>query len=65
MHLRTARVGNVSQTIKLLKDRGLWVVGLDMSGNIEATEIDPSLRLALVVGGEHVGLPAEYLGEAG
>lgn len=55
-HLKMARVGNVAQTLRELKQQGLWILGLDMEGELGPEQIDPSLRLVVVVGGEHRGL---------
>ncbi|MEW5954206.1 MAG: 23S rRNA (guanosine(2251)-2'-O)-methyltransferase RlmB [Bacillota bacterium] len=54
-YLPVARVGNLVQTIKQLKDRGFWVVGAHMEGQVfwEASLDGP---VALVVGGEGKGL---------
>ncbi|HSR67014.1 MAG TPA: 23S rRNA (guanosine(2251)-2'-O)-methyltransferase RlmB [Acidobacteriota bacterium] len=56
MHLKIAQIGNVSQTLQRLKDAGLWTVGLDADGEHRIAEVDASLPLAVVVGGEHRGL---------
>ena len=55
-HLKIARVGNLVRTIERLKERGLWIVGLDLKGTLRPDQIDASLPLALVVGGEHRGV---------
>lgn len=48
-------VGNVNQTIELLKDKGFWVYGLDSEGgNLYKEEF--SKPSAFVVGSEDVGL---------
>jgi 23S rRNA (guanosine2251-2'-O)-methyltransferase len=56
LHLRICRIGNVAQTLGLLKKRGFWIIGLDSSGEEEMREIDFSLLLVLVVGSENRGL---------
>lgn len=56
MHLKIAQIGNVSQTLQRIKDAGLWTVGLDAQGEHQMTDLDVSLPLAVVVGGEHRGL---------
>lgn len=56
LHLPVCRVGNLVQTIKTLKESGFWVVGLDMAGESRFDEIDTSLPLAVVVGGESRGV---------
>ncbi len=55
-HLKIARVGNVVHTIEMLKERGLWIVGLDVQGRMRPEQMDVSLPLAVIVGGEHRGV---------
>ncbi len=56
LHLPIARIGNVSQTLAKLKQAGLWIAGLDADGDLGPSDLDASLPLAVVVGGEHRGL---------
>ncbi|MGH9338644.1 MAG: 23S rRNA (guanosine(2251)-2'-O)-methyltransferase RlmB [Acidobacteriota bacterium] len=56
LHLKTAQIGNVSQTLKTLKEEGFWTVGLDMSGRHRLQDLDPTLPLVVVLGGEHRGV---------
>jgi 23S rRNA (guanosine2251-2'-O)-methyltransferase len=49
-------VTNLSRSLKLLKDSGLWVVGADMAGEKLASEADLKGPLAIVLGGEGEGL---------
>lgn len=56
LHLKIAKIGNVTQTLKRLKEQGFWAVGLDMQGSEGLGQIDPASKLALVVGGEDRGL---------
>jgi len=39
-----------------LKERGLWVVGIDPAGTQDWTDFDYTGPVALVLGGEHRGL---------
>jgi len=55
-HLRIAQVGNLARTIAALKERGLWVIGLDMAGELTYDEADLDMPLAIVVGGEGQGI---------
>lgn len=50
------QIGNLVQTLELLKQEGLWTAGLDMSGDTLPWELDAGLRLVLVVGSESKGL---------
>lgn len=55
-HLPVARIGNVAQTLRQLKQLGYWIVGLDMKGQPLGQEFPLSERLAILVGGENQGL---------
>lgn len=54
-YMPIARVGNISDTIKTLKKRGVWVYGLDMDGDMWC-QTDLTGSLALVVGSEGAGI---------
>jgi len=54
-YLMVARVGNLSRTLAELKEKGLWVIGCDMSGG-DIRESDLSGPVALVVGSEGEGI---------
>lgn len=54
-HLPVARVSNVSETLRELKKRGVWVFGLDMDGT-DWQKTDLSGAVALVVGSEGRGI---------
>lgn len=47
---------NVVRTLQRLKERGLWIVGADMSGPTDLWTADLDGALAVVVGGEDKGL---------
>lgn len=49
-------VTNLSRTMKLLKEAGLWIAGADMAGEKLAYEADLAGPLALVLGSEGEGL---------
>lgn len=55
-HTPVARVTNMVQTAKELKERGLWVVGADMSGEKTLFESDMTGAIGLVVGSEGKGI---------
>ncbi|WP_425059786.1 Putative TrmH family tRNA/rRNA methyltransferase [Sporomusa carbonis] len=55
-HVPVARIGNVAQTLKSLKKRGLWVVGADMDGTQNYYEADLSGPVVIVVGSEGEGM---------
>jgi 23S rRNA (guanosine2251-2'-O)-methyltransferase len=54
-HMAVARVANIAQTLRLLREAGLWIVALDMDGE-NCFGRDLTGGLALVVGGEGGGL---------
>jgi 23S rRNA (guanosine2251-2'-O)-methyltransferase len=54
-HVKVARIGNVSQTLESLKERGIWVIGLDAGGE-RWDKVDFKRPIALVLGGEGKGL---------
>lgn len=54
-HVPVARIGNIVQTIKALKEEGLWVAGADMDGK-KYYEADLTGPLLLVVGSEGQGI---------
>lgn len=55
-HLPVVRVGNVSQTLEMLKKRGFWIYGLDQRGSQLYSETDFAQPTVLVLGGEGQGL---------
>lgn len=50
------RIGNVSQTIKTLKEEGIWIVGADMDGTSDYYAANMTGPIAVVVGSEGQGL---------
>lgn len=55
-YLPIVRANNLVSAIDDLKERGLWVVGVDMAGTQDWTNFDYTGPVALVLGGEHRGL---------
>jgi len=55
-YLPIAKVTNVSRTLEELKDRNIWIVGLDERGPKTYDELDYRMDCALVLGGEGHGL---------
>ncbi|MBQ3226673.1 MAG: 23S rRNA (guanosine(2251)-2'-O)-methyltransferase RlmB [Clostridia bacterium] len=51
-----ARVVNLGQTIDRLKERGVWVMGADMSGESDLFHSDLTGPIAVVVGSEGKGI---------
>lgn len=55
-YVPVARIGNIAQTLKKLKDKGFWVAGADMDGSQNYNEADLTGALVLVVGSEGKGM---------
>lgn len=55
-YVPVARIGNISQTLRELKQRGMWVAGADMDGEQTYYEADLTGPLVLVVGSEGHGM---------
>ena len=55
-HCKVARVTNLRRTLELLKEKGIWVVGLTMEGEQPIYELDLCQPIALVIGGEAKGI---------
>ncbi|MBQ8380413.1 MAG: 23S rRNA (guanosine(2251)-2'-O)-methyltransferase RlmB [Clostridia bacterium] len=55
MHMRVAKVTNLSVTIDELKEKGLWIYGADMGG-ASVYETDTSGAIGLVLGSEGDGI---------
>jgi len=55
-HVPVVRTGNLVSFLDQIKKKGVWVVGVDASGEKLWTEFDYTGPIALVFGGEHRGL---------
>lgn len=55
-YVPVARVSNISQAMVALKRSGVWVVGIDQTGEILYTQVDFKLSTAIVIGSEGKGL---------
>ena len=55
-YVPVARIGNIAQTIKTLKQEGFWVVGADMDGTSDYYDADLTGATVLVVGNEGRGI---------
>ena len=53
-YVPVVKMGNITQTIKKLKDEGFWIAAADMDGT-PAFQANLKGQLALVIGGEHEG----------
>ena len=55
-HVKIARVVNLVRTLEELKQRNLWVIGLDERGSMDYDQFDFSVGCVLVLGREGAGL---------
>jgi 23S rRNA (guanosine2251-2'-O)-methyltransferase len=55
-YIPVARVSNIPQTISKLREKGVWIVGVDMNGDGDYTQADYRQSVALVIGAEGKGL---------
>ncbi len=55
-YLPVVRVTNINRTLEDLKQRGMWIYGLDERGTAAYDQIDYAAKSVLVLGGEGGGL---------
>lgn len=55
-HMKIARVNNINETIRYLKEQEIWICGTDMDTKVEYTKQDYKMPLALVIGSEGFGM---------
>lgn len=55
-HVRLVRVTNMVDTIRFLKQQGLWIVGLDKGADKTIYASDLTGSIAIVIGGEEKGI---------
>lgn len=55
-HIKIARVTNIVQTLKELKEKGMWVVGTDLETNNMYTKTNLTGDMAVVIGNEEKGI---------
>jgi 23S rRNA (guanosine2251-2'-O)-methyltransferase len=55
-YVPVARVSNIARSLEILKISGAWIVGIDMNGDQDYTEVDYKVPVALVIGGEGKGV---------
>lgn len=58
LRMMIAKVGNISQTIRLLQEEGFWIIGLSTEGEESLFKEDMPPRTVFVVGAEGEGLGA-------
>ncbi|MCL2707004.1 MAG: 23S rRNA (guanosine(2251)-2'-O)-methyltransferase RlmB [Dehalococcoidia bacterium] len=55
-YVPVARVSNITQAIESLKKNGVWVIGIEVCGNMPFDKVDFKLPTAIVIGGEGAGI---------
>ena len=55
-HMKIARVNNINETIRCLKEQGIWICGTDMDTEVTYTKQDYKMPLAIVIGSEGFGM---------
>lgn len=55
-HLPISVVTNLNRAIEALKEKGFWIVGVDMAGNPACDRFEINMPVALVIGSEGKGL---------
>lgn len=54
--MKISRVNNINETIKYLKEKGLWIIGTDMDTDTYYYNQDMTGSIAIVVGSEGFGM---------
>ena len=55
-HMKIARVNNINNTIKYLKENDIWICGTDMSTDTYYYDQDYKMPIAIVIGSEGFGM---------
>ena len=55
-HMKIARVNNITETIKKLKENGVWIIGTDMDTNTYYYDQDFKGNIAIIIGSEGFGM---------
>lgn len=55
-HMKIARVNNITETIRYLKEQGVWICGTDMHTKTYYYEQDYKMPVAIVIGSEGFGM---------
>lgn len=55
-HMKIARVNNLTQTIQMLKEKGIWIIGTDMDADKMYYEQDLTGPICMVIGSEGFGM---------
>lgn len=55
-HMKIAKVNNINDTIKYLKEKGLWIIGTDMDTETYYYKQDMTGPVAIIIGSEGFGM---------
>ncbi|WZL72652.1 23S rRNA (guanosine(2251)-2'-O)-methyltransferase RlmB [Clostridiaceae bacterium 35-E11] len=55
-YVPVAKVSNIAQTIEYLKEKGVWIIGADMTGETSYYNRDLTGKIALIIGSEGKGI---------
>lgn len=55
-NVKICKVTNLNRTIDYLKEKGLWIIGSDMTDSMSYIELDYNFPLALIIGNEGFGI---------
>ncbi len=55
-YVPVTRVANISQAIETLKKNGIWITGIEVTGEVDYANVDFTLPSAIVIGSEGKGL---------
>lgn len=55
-HMKIARVNNLAETMRYLKESGLWIIGTDMDTQVDYNKQDYTGDIAIVIGSEGFGM---------
>ena len=55
-NVKISMVTNLNRTIDYLKEKGLWIVGTDMTDSISYRDVDYNIPVALIIGSEGFGI---------
>lgn len=55
-HMKIARVNNLTQTIQMLKEKGIWIIGTDIEANKMYYEQDLTGPICMIIGNEGFGM---------
>lgn len=55
-NVKICMVTNLNRTIDILKEKGIWIVGTDMTDSVSYNSIDYDMSVALIIGSEGFGI---------